>query len=124
VSLEIPWLPSPHSPSRQTTLPLLLCSHCRDLADDDPAVVSQATHICDLARYLAPPPVIDSIHVHTVEHTDPAGKLSLDFDEIDMIAIENRIPRITNAIWQWEGGATGHLLHGVALAGMLTMSSG
>ena len=89
----------------------------RAIADPGLAVVSQATHICDLACYLAPPPIIDSLHVHTVEHSDPAGKLSLEFDENELVTAENRIPRITNAIWRCEGGATGHLLHGVALAG-------
>jgi len=99
------------------TVRIILNSPLLRLADPGAAVVSQATHICDLARYLSPPPIIDSLHVHTVEHSDPAGKVSLDWDEKGLIRPENRIPRITNAIWRCEGGSTGHLLHGVALAG-------
>lgn len=56
--------------------------------------------------------------MHTVESADPAGHLSkITFDEKGLLPPEKRIPRVTQAIWQWEGGATGSLLHGVALHG-------
>ena len=82
------------------------------------AVVGQGTHIVDLSRYLAPPQGEGTLHVHTVESADPAGHLSkITFDENGLLPPEKRIPRVTQAIWQWEGGATGSLLHGVALHG-------
>ncbi|WVW83941.1 hypothetical protein I302_105964 [Kwoniella bestiolae CBS 10118] len=79
-------------------------------------IVTQATHICDLTRYLTPPVLLDSIHTNTVEHTDPAGKLSiLRFDEQNLVKPEDRIPRITSSTWRYENGATGSLLHAVCL---------
>ncbi|WVQ67637.1 uncharacterized protein L199_005840 [Kwoniella botswanensis] len=79
-------------------------------------IVTQATHICDLTRYFTPPVLLDSVHTNTVEHTDPAGKLSiLRFDEENLVKPEDRIPRITSSTWRYENGATGSLLHAVVL---------
>ncbi|OCF36826.1 hypothetical protein I316_01422 [Kwoniella heveanensis BCC8398] len=79
-------------------------------------IVTQATHICDLNRYLTPPILFDSIKVNTVESTDPAGKLSLlKFDEQKEIKLENRISKITSASWRYENGGVGSLVHGVCL---------
>ncbi|WRT66398.1 uncharacterized protein IL334_003354 [Kwoniella shivajii] len=79
-------------------------------------IVTQATHICDLTRYLTPPVLLDSVHTNTVEHTDPAGNLSiLRFDEKGLVKPEDRIPRVTSSTWRYENGATGSLLHAVVL---------
>ncbi|WWD17283.1 hypothetical protein CI109_101723 [Kwoniella shandongensis] len=79
-------------------------------------IVSQATHVCDLTRYLTPRALLDTVHVKTVEHSEPAGNLSLlEFDEEGLVKPENRISRVTNATWKYENGAVGTLLHGVCL---------
>ncbi|ORY33983.1 putative oxidoreductase C terminal-domain-containing protein [Naematelia encephala] len=79
-------------------------------------VVGQGTHICDLARYLAPRPLLDTIHVQTVEAADPPGHLSqIKFDVDSLVPPEQRTPRVTNAIWRWENGAVGQFLHGITL---------
>lgn len=70
----------------------------------------------DLSRYFAPAPILDSVQVQTIEHTDPTGKLSkLTIDEEKRVPAENRIPRMTNAMWRYENGACGTLLHSTAL---------
>lgn len=73
----------------------------------------------DLTRYLSTSPVIsDSIHVHTVEHSDEVGKLSQQkFVEDDLVTPELRVPRITNATWRTENGGTASFVHGVVLHG-------
>lgn len=61
---------------------------------------------------------MESIRVHTVEHSDPAGRLSqLKMNEDDYIASANRIPRVTNAIWRTEAGGTASFIHGICLHG-------
>ena len=73
----------------------------------------------DLTRYLSTSPVIpDSIHVHTVEHSDPVGKLSQQkFVEDELVPADMRVPRITNATWRTENGGTASFIHGVVLHG-------
>ena len=77
----------------------------------------------DLTRYLSTSPVIpDSIHVHTVEHSDPVGKLSQQkFVEDELVPAEMRVPRITNATWRTENGGTASFIHGVVLHGTSIM---
>lgn len=71
----------------------------------------------DLSRFFAPSVILDSVQVHTIEHTDEAGKLGeLKIDE-SVIAPENRVSRLTNAMWRYDNGATGSLLHGFCLHG-------
>ncbi|RSH87388.1 hypothetical protein EHS25_003297 [Saitozyma podzolica] len=68
-------------------------------------VVGQGTHICDLTRFLAPAPLLDTISVQTVQHTDACGHLSkLKRDENEFVQPGNRIPRITNASWRYADG--------------------
>lgn len=72
----------------------------------------------DLTRYLSPKIVPGSLQVQTVEHSDKAGRLSaLKFDEGEVIQAENRIPRVTNAIWRTEVGGTVNFVHGIVLHG-------
>ncbi|GFZ43959.1 hypothetical protein JCM24511_01679 [Saitozyma sp. JCM 24511] len=79
-------------------------------------VVGQGTHICDLTRFLAPAPLLDTISVQTVQHTDACGHLSMvKRDENEFVQPGNRIPRITNASWRYADGGVGQFLHGVVL---------
>jgi len=79
-------------------------------------IVSQGTHLVDLTRYLSSEPIMDSLRVHTVEHSDPAGHLSqLKMNEDDLIAPIKQIPRVTNAIWRTQGGGTASFIHGICL---------
>ena len=100
-------------------------------ADYVAAIVEQATHMCecnfsqsrvsdvllgDLSRSFAPAVDLDSVQVHTIEHSDPVGHLSeLRID--GGVKPENKIPRMTNAIWRYENGAMGSLLHGICIHG-------
>lgn len=80
-------------------------------------VVGQGTHIVDLTRYLSSSKVLpETIHVQTVEHSDPVGKLSQQkFDETEVSPEVQRVPRITNATWRTENGGTASFIHGVVL---------
>ncbi|KAJ5605577.1 hypothetical protein N7510_008358 [Penicillium lagena] len=84
-------------------------------------IVEQATHFCDLCRYLGGEVILDSVQATALEHNEPAGKLSHFTDAIDesKISVENRIPRATTAIWKYKTGAIGTLSHIVALHGVV-----
>lgn len=70
----------------------------------------------DLSRFFAPNPILNSVQVQTIEHTDPAGKLSkLTINEEERVPAENRISRMTTAMWRYGNGACGTLLHGTVL---------
>jgi predicted dehydrogenase len=64
-------------------------------------IVEQATHFCDLCRYLGGEVVMDSVRAVALEHDEPAGKLSYFTDAIheETILPENRNPRVTSAFW-------------------------
>lgn len=71
-----------------------------------------------MIRYFSPKALTETLQVQTVEHSDKAGKLSqLQFDEDQLLAPENRIPRVTNAIWRTEVGGTVNFIHGIVLHG-------
>lgn len=79
---------------------------------------SQVNLAGDLSRYFSPHPDYSSVKVHTIEHSDPTGKLSqLTIDEPGLVKPRDRMSRVTNAIWRYEGGGLGSLLHGIALHG-------
>lgn len=64
-------------------------------------IVEQATHFCDLCRYLGGEVVMDSVRATALEHDEKAGKLSHFTDAIqeDTIPAAKRIPRVTSAFW-------------------------
>lgn len=64
-------------------------------------IVEQATHFCDLCRYLGGEVVMDTVKATALEHNEKAGKLSYFTDAIDesIIPPERRIPRVTSAFW-------------------------
>ncbi|KAK0560221.1 hypothetical protein OC861_006354 [Tilletia horrida] len=80
-------------------------------------IVEQATHFCDLSRYFGGEVDLSTVMAHSLEHFEPAGKLSkLPIDE-SKIPPQERIPRVTCATWKYESGAVGSLTHAVALQG-------
>lgn len=84
-------------------------------------VVEQATHFCDLARYIAGEVDLHSVAAVGIAADEPAGELSdipagPDGEAIDAdIPPEFRIPRATAAVWRFTSGAVGSLTHGVLL---------
>ncbi|GAB7344925.1 hypothetical protein MBLNU457_3360t1 [Dothideomycetes sp. NU457] len=81
-------------------------------------IVEQATHFADLCRYIGGEVELDSVSALALESDEEAGGLaSMAVDEA-MIAEEDRIPRATTAIWKYESGAMGTLMHNIALHGI------
>ncbi len=84
-------------------------------------VVEQATHVCDLARYLAGEADLSTVAAVAIAGGEPAGQLSdipagpdgkvIDADVPD----EFRIPCATAAVWRFANGAVGSLTHGALL---------
>ena len=64
-------------------------------------IVEQATHFCDLCRYLGGDVVLDTVKATALEHHEKAGQLNHFTDAIDESTIppEDRIPRVTSAFW-------------------------
>lgn len=62
-------------------------------------IVEQATHFCDLCRYLGGEIVMDSVRAIALEHNEPAGKLSHQAVDESGIPAEKKIPRATSAFW-------------------------
>ncbi|KAG8878009.1 hypothetical protein FRB97_002855 [Tulasnella sp. 331] len=80
-------------------------------------VIEQGTHFCDLSRYFGGDVDLESISARSVEFFEAPGKLSkIAFDE-SVIPEEERIPRLTSAVWKYKGGAVGSFTHAVALHG-------
>jgi predicted dehydrogenase len=86
-------------------------------------IVEQATHLVDLARYIAESEVSSgSTLAHCIGSEAPLGQLS-DLPKFgegnvqDSIPVEHRIPRVTTACWRFESGALCQLTHGVMLHG-------
>ncbi|KAK9311139.1 putative oxidoreductase C terminal-domain-containing protein [Lipomyces starkeyi] len=81
-------------------------------------IIEQATHFCDLCRYIGGEVNLDSIKATAVEYCEPAGKLSHQCIDESTIPEHDRIPRATAALWKFESGAVGTLIHIVALHGI------
>ncbi|GME65144.1 hypothetical protein GTA08_BOTSDO01654 [Neofusicoccum parvum] len=81
-------------------------------------IVEQATHFCDLCRYLGGEVQLDSVRAHSLEHDEPAGKLSHMLVDESPIPGDDRIPRVTTAFWKYHNGALGTLTHIIALHGI------
>ena len=70
-----------------------------DKSKDCGPIVEQATHFCDLMRYLGGEVDLDTVQAVALEHYENAGKLQhLAIDE-SVIPAEERIPRATSAFW-------------------------
>jgi len=82
-------------------------------------IVEQATHFCDLARFLLGDIQPGSAFATAIHADEPAGDLHAlhtDVDELT-IPVARRLPRLTTATWRFESGALGTLTHGVLLHG-------
>jgi len=83
-------------------------------------IVEQATHFCDLARFLVGDVDLETLQVQCLKDTDAggAGKLSRVCAGCeDNITPENRVPRVTMATWHFKDGGLGNLTHLVGLHG-------
>ena len=82
-------------------------------------IVEQATHFCDIARYIGGEIDEGSILSKTLcdNHPSGAGQLKCVPAVIreEEIASKDRIPRLTLAQWRYKNGAVGQLTHGVSL---------
>lgn len=88
-----------------------------DKLKDMGPVIEQGTHFCDLSRYFGGDVDISSVTARSVEWYEEPGKLSkIPVDE-SIIPEDQRIPRITAAVWKYESGAVGSFTHTVALQG-------
>ncbi|KAK2761763.1 hypothetical protein FQN54_001591 [Arachnomyces sp. PD_36] len=79
-------------------------------------IVEQATHFCDLCRYLGGEVDLDTVQAISLEHDEKAGKLSRQAIDESSIPEEQRIPRATTSFWS-ENRALGTLTHLIALHG-------
>lgn len=80
-------------------------------------IVEQATHFCDLSRYIGGNVVKGSVVAQSLEYFEKAGQLSQTPINEDEIPEERRISRVTSASWKYENGAVGTLIHGITLHG-------
>lgn len=80
-------------------------------------VVEQGTHFADLARYIGGKVDLDTVQAHSVEHEEPAGKLSVVPVDETIIEPTDRISRVTTANWKYESGAVGTFIHSAVLQG-------
>ncbi|XP_065183205.1 uncharacterized protein LOC135814073 [Sycon ciliatum] len=84
-------------------------------------VVEQATHFCDMARFIAGDIVDGSIRTKVLCHDHPSGAGRLhsvpDIVREYEVAEEERVPRVTVAHWRFNSGAIGQLSHGAQLHG-------
>ena len=81
-------------------------------------VVEQATHFCDLARYLAGEVDLASVRAVQIGPDCPLADMPTGPDGGPMegpIPAAHRIPRATAAVWKFDSGAVGSLTHGVLL---------
>ncbi|KAL7424040.1 hypothetical protein Q5752_001625 [Cryptotrichosporon argae] len=80
-------------------------------------VIEQGTHFCDLSRYFGGDVDVKSVVAHSIEWYEEPGKLSkIPIDE-SKIPEDQRIPRLTGAVWKYANGAVGSFTHAVALQG-------
>ena len=85
-------------------------------------VVEQATHFCDIMRYLGGEVNTQSISALAIPASDSEldpgflSRMNPDLKE-NRTAKEWRVPRMTTAHWKFDNGAVGNLTHVVALHG-------
>jgi len=80
-------------------------------------IVEQATHFCDIARFLCGEVDLESIRAQSIAHDEHLGKLSLMPIDENLIEPQNRIPRVTTCFWRFTNGAIGTLTHALLLHG-------
>lgn len=86
-------------------------------------IVEQATHMCDIARFLGGDVLLNTVQAMAIRADDRSGLGQLRNLRADLDAAERKIPskwrapRLTCASWRFTNGALGSLTHGVALGG-------
>jgi len=83
-------------------------------------IVEQATHFCDLARFLVNDVDLKTLQCIMLKDTDESGAghiahVPKHFEED--ISPEKRIPRVTLAQWRFKDSGLGTLMHSIALPG-------
>jgi predicted dehydrogenase len=83
-------------------------------------IVEQATHFCDISRYLVGEVDMDSVYSRSVKASLVPGDVGylekVPVDE-NVIPAVNRVPRAHVANWYFKSGALGNLVHGAMLQG-------
>ncbi|XP_033751501.1 uncharacterized protein UNK4.17-like [Pecten maximus] len=83
-------------------------------------IVEQATHFCDLARYIVGDVDMTSLHTIMLNDSDKSGVGKLKHvpgNAEDDIPSNKRIPRVTLSHWRFEDGGLGTLMHSITLPG-------
>ena len=85
-------------------------------------IVEQATHFCDILRYIGGEVKTETIHAIAIpasDDEDSPGFLSSvpAVNRETELPAENRIPRVTSSSWHFTSGAVGALTHGATLQG-------
>lgn len=85
-------------------------------------IVEQATHFCDLLRYIGGEVTPETIHAIAIPASDDKaspGYLSSvpAVNREAELPKENRIPRLTSSNWYFASGVVGALTHGATLHG-------
>ncbi|XP_033751488.1 uncharacterized protein UNK4.17-like [Pecten maximus] len=83
-------------------------------------VVEQATHFCDLARYIVGDVDLASVHTLMLEADDRSGAghiAHVPLGAEEDIPPRKRIPRVTISHWRFEDGGLGTMMHSIALPG-------
>lgn len=73
-------------------------------------IVEQGTHFVDLSRYFGGDVELSTVQATSLEWCDAAGKLSAQIVNEDAISEDQRIPRVTSAIWNYTNGGVGSLV--------------
>jgi len=83
-------------------------------------IIEQATHFCDMARFLVGEVDLDTVRAIAIKQTDPNGELKSLPSNIheNELPPERRIPRVTSAFWKFKNGAIGTLMHAALLHGI------
>ncbi|XP_033725076.1 uncharacterized protein UNK4.17-like [Pecten maximus] len=83
-------------------------------------IIEQATHFCDIARYIVGEIDMTSLHTLMVKDSDKGGVGKLNHilnNAEDDIPSDKRIPRVTISHWRFEDGGLGTLMHSLTLPG-------
>ena len=93
-----------------------------DVVKSGGPIVEQATHFCDLLRYLGGevvPASISALAIPASDEMSSPGYLSHvpAIVKEDQLPKDHRVPRLTSAHWFYSSGAVGSLTHGVTLQG-------
>jgi len=90
-----------------------------DVTKSGGPIVEQATHFCDLARYIVGEVDLNSVIATSISSSDSLGSLSKLPPNIatleENLPEQQKIPRVTSAMWKFKSGAIGTLMHGVLL---------